>query len=52
MRQSDYMVNSMAISGASFSDKSCRICFDTNNSPANPLFNICKCSGSVKYVHY
>ena len=52
MRQSEYLMNSRALSVVSLTDKSCRICFDTNNSTNNPLFNVCNCSGSIKYVHY
>lgn len=29
----------------------CRICFSEDNLKENPLLNICKCIGSVRYVH-
>lgn len=30
---------------------SCRICLDCTNDVQNPILQICKCSGSMKYVH-
>ena len=30
----------------------CRICFLTNSDEENPLISPCKCSGSMKYIHY
>lgn len=30
----------------------CRICFENMDSVENPLLSLCKCSGSVKYIHY
>jgi len=57
MRDSDLgsLKKSMAQSGvSSFShnEKSCRICFDSSQTRENPLFNVCLCLGSVKYVHF
>ena len=30
----------------------CRICFSTETSEARPLISLCKCMGSMKFVHY
>lgn len=30
----------------------CRICFNDTNTSENPLFAPCKCTGTVKFVHY
>lgn len=30
----------------------CRICLSANTSKSNPLLNICKCTGSIAYIHY
>ena len=30
----------------------CRICFSNSNTPANPLFAPCKCTGTVKFIHF
>ena len=30
----------------------CRICYSSTSSINNPLINICKCDGSMKYIHY
>ncbi len=30
----------------------CRVCFRQNSSVRDPLINLCKCSGTVKYIHY
>lgn len=30
----------------------CRICFEQSDSMENPLLSLCKCSGSVKYIHF
>eukprot|EP00826_Nyctotherus_ovalis_P041191 TRINITY_DN411_c0_g1_i28.p1 TRINITY_DN411_c0_g1~~TRINITY_DN411_c0_g1_i28.p1 ORF type:complete len:363 (+),score=110.01 TRINITY_DN411_c0_g1_i28:201-1289(+) len=30
----------------------CKICFGTEESPENPLLSICKCTGSMKFIHY
>lgn len=30
----------------------CRICFSSTNTKANPLFAPCKCTGTVKFVHF
>lgn len=30
----------------------CKICFGVEESPENPLLSICKCTGSMKFVHY
>ena len=32
-------------------EPTCRICFDTTNSPANPLFRPCACKGTMGFVH-
>lgn len=29
----------------------CRICFAENNTSENPLISVCKCAGSLKYIH-
>lgn len=29
----------------------CRICQSDENYPSNPLVSLCKCTGSVKYIH-
>ena len=31
--------------------KICRICLGEENEDENPLITICKCSGSMKYIH-
>ena len=43
-----------SISGGSegSTDRQCRICFDGFSLPENPLVSLCRCSGSVKYIHY
>ena len=43
-----------SISGRSnvSTDKQCRFCFDGSHSRDNPLVCLCKCLGSVKYIHY
>lgn len=33
-------------------DDSCRICFYDTNTTENPLFSPCKCTGSVKFIHF
>ena len=33
-------------------ENQCRICFDYSYNKENPLVCLCKCSGSVKYIHY
>ena len=30
----------------------CRICYSNENSDNNPLINVCKCEGSIKFVHF
>lgn len=30
----------------------CRLCFENTETLTNPLVSLCKCSGSVKYIHY
>jgi len=30
----------------------CRICFSSTNTKSNPLFAPCKCTGTVKFVHF
>eukprot|EP00826_Nyctotherus_ovalis_P051406 TRINITY_DN641_c0_g3_i3.p1 TRINITY_DN641_c0_g3~~TRINITY_DN641_c0_g3_i3.p1 ORF type:complete len:217 (+),score=60.90 TRINITY_DN641_c0_g3_i3:474-1124(+) len=30
----------------------CRICFMSASSPENPLFAPCKCTGTVKFIHF
>ena len=32
-------------------ENQCRICFDCSHNKENPLACLCKCSGSVRYVH-
>jgi E3 ubiquitin-protein ligase DOA10 len=32
--------------------KQCRICLDEENTFGNPLISPCKCSGTMKYIHY
>jgi hypothetical protein len=29
----------------------CRFCHGEENTPGNPLFSICKCSGSMRFIH-
>lgn len=31
--------------------RQCRICFDGDNSPTNPLLTPCLCSGSLRFTH-
>lgn len=30
----------------------CKICFGAEETPENPLLSICKCTGSMKFIHY
>lgn len=30
----------------------CKICWDNEQTSANPLLSSCKCDGSVRYIHY
>ena len=30
----------------------CRICFNNTSTPANPLFAPCKCTGTMKFIHF
>ena len=30
----------------------CKICLVNNEEEGNPLINLCKCSGSMEYIHY
>lgn len=30
----------------------CRICFSPSNDDANPLISACKCTGTMKFIHY
>jgi hypothetical protein len=30
----------------------CRICFSSTTTPANPLFSPCKCTGTMKFIHF
>ena len=32
-------------------DDSCRICRNESNTASNPLLSICKCAGSIRYIH-
>lgn len=46
--------NSPAISLNSinvFNEDGCRICRTNSNTDNNPLMSICRCSGSIKFVH-
>lgn len=46
-------MNQSIIRGANkFKAPPCRYCFCNDNSNANPLLNICSCSGSMAFVHY
>ena len=33
-------------------EKICRICFEGSNDMINPLVSLCKCMGTVKYIHF
>ena len=45
--------NSLITSSQTISNKIyCKICYGTFNSIEDPLFNPCKCSGSMKYIHF
>lgn len=33
-------------------DIHCKVCWDNNSTPENPLLNSCQCNGSVRYIHY
>ena len=45
--------NSLFTSSQSISNKIyCKICYGTSNTLEDPLFNPCKCSGSMKYIHF
>lgn len=41
-----------AKSEVSNQEKACRICFETSNGRDNPLVSLCKCMGTVKYIHF
>lgn len=30
----------------------CRFCFGEHDTNTNPLLSICKCNGTLKYIHY
>lgn len=32
--------------------KQCRICFEETDDEDDPFLDICKCSGSLKYIHF
>ena len=32
-------------------DNICRLCFDSEQTPDNPLISPCKCRGSIEYIH-
>ena len=46
------MVQSNVSYRSNAGDRTCRICFDGRHNSEDPLFNVCLCAGSVKYVHY
>lgn len=58
MKESDLLSMKMSILGQSgvsqrsSNERCCRICFDSRSTGENPLFNVCLCAGSVKYVHF
>lgn len=33
-------------------DNACRVCYQKVTSPEDPLISMCRCSGSMKYIHY
>lgn len=33
-------------------DCCCRICYQKVTSPDDPLISMCRCSGTMKYIHY
>lgn len=33
-------------------EKLCKICYEGTSSPDNPLLNLCKCQGSLRYSHW
>jgi E3 ubiquitin-protein ligase DOA10 len=48
-------VKSMSVksdSNLSNQEKLCRICFEGTNGLDNPLVSLCKCMGTVKYIHF
>jgi len=38
--------------GTSIERELCRVCFNHNSTKSNPLLSLCKCSGSIKFIHY
>lgn len=38
-------------SSKSTNEPTCRICYDIDSSPNNPLITPCKCSGTMRYIH-
>jgi hypothetical protein len=34
------------------SEEICRVCFEGSSTSENPLVSLCKCKGSVKFIHY
>jgi hypothetical protein len=54
--QKDNIVNNLSEFSIQDSSRNlkptCRICFLTNSEEENPLISPCKCSGSMKYIHY
>jgi hypothetical protein len=52
MKRSGQLMGLSGVSAYSASDRSCRICFEGRETGSNPLFNVCLCTGTVKYVHF
>jgi len=30
----------------------CKICLSNTNEPTNPFISLCKCTGSMRFIHY
>ena len=46
LKLKDYSINEKK------NDIICRICYCSNSTVNNPLINVCKCKGSMEYIHY
>jgi hypothetical protein len=52
LKPGDHTLKKSIYSEVSSYENMCRFCFDSTSSKSNPLLAVCKCSGSVKNVHF
>lgn len=45
-------IDSVSSINADCDGELCRVCFGRDAGERNPLLNLCRCSGSVKSIHY